>query len=778
MSRSTVANLVARLDADTARFQRQMQQANTQTQRYQQRARAANDSSIRMANGFHRAANAAAVLNGPLNGVSGRLSFISSGMRSVGPAGLAFGVTLGAAAVVTSKAAKASDDYARSQARLESQINATRQSVGLSTDELVRQAEQVARTTLASSADIRNAQSQLLRFTSVTGDEFNRTIRLAQDYAAVTGGDVASAAARMGQLLEAPAESFARLRREGIFVTQSQQDVVTALVRTGETAKAQAELLSILEQRVGGAGQSENIGLAGATDSLGQTWNQMLREIADTTQVTSIAANAINWLDRALTSMRDGIAGSEGAMRYMDETQILRARFDADAAIQDLERQRDEVLKKIEDMLGGRRLDELSIYNPTRIRINNMQAEAMLLRNAQQEQVRMSEMFNSELNRREEEAEQARAKAAEAEAERRKIVESEAAAARAEAEREAQEAELRRRIAQSQNLISTMEVQYASEDEKRAIAHARQLAAIENLYADTEALERMGFDNVQSLREHYRALEIEAYQEQLKEIAEQDEARRRQEIDAANERIEAIERSLATEKEMLAFRRDERLRELEELHESELIETERYLELIEKLHADHDERLRQMQAMQLSNTLGNYSQLFDGISGLSETFAGKQSGLYKAMFAASKGFAIADSTVQIINGIAKAANAPFPQNLGQMAAVGSATAGLVSSIRGTKLAGARANGGPVSRGLYLVGERGPEVLNMSGGSGQITSNENLRSALGGGNEGRHIEQHYHFEALSHDHAVELFARERAAMTDSMLRELEDRGISF
>lgn len=775
MSRSTVANLVARLDADTARFQRQMKGAHQTTHRFERNSKAANDGSIRMADGFQRAANSASVLQGPLNGVSGRLSFIASGMRAVGPAGLALGVGIAAMTMGLFKAVNANEQYARSQAKLEAQINATGQSVGLTTRHLIRMSEEVAATTLASSADIRNAQGQLLRFTSVTGDEFSRTIRLAQDYVAVTGGDVSSATERLGRILEEPREAFSRLRREGIHLSQAQRELINTFMETGQTAKAQEVILAELENRFGGVGAAENTGLTGATDSFSQTWDQMLREISFTDTVIKGASGTLEYFEGVVRRVRDGMAGDFGAMKFMDEDELLQAQSDADAAIQEIERERAETTRRIEELLDGKNYDSLSNLSPTKFRIDKLQGDSMLLREQQQEQLKMSQMYNDEIARREAEADEARAAAAEAAEERRRAQESDAAAKRDEELKK----ELERRQTHSLNSINAMELQYAEEDEKREIAHARQIAQIETLYADREALEQMGFETLDELRAHYIELEREAYEQRNRELIEEEEEKRRIEQEAAESRIETIERQLATEKELLALRRDDRIAELEEMHEAELIETERFLELKEALHADHDDRLKQMQAMQLSATLGNYSELFDGAAGLAETFAGKQSSLYKTMFAASKAFAIADSTVQIINGIAKAANLPFPANLGAMASTGAATMGLVSSIQGTQLSGARANGGPVSPGYWLVGERGPEVLDMGGGRGQITSNENLRSALGGGaGQGMQMEQHYHFEALNHDHAVELFARERAALTDAVVREFEDRGVNL
>lgn len=119
---------------------------------------------------------------------------------------------------------------------------------------------------------------------------------------------------------------------------------------------------------------------------------------------------------------------------------------------------------------------------------------------------------------------------------------------------------------------------------------------------------------------------------------------------------------------------------------------------------------------------------FAGMADLAKAFAGEQSDTYKALFAVSKAFAIADITIKQSQAIAKA----WGENNYWVAAgltVGLAAqfAGLISSAQGASFGGTRADGGPVSEGRsYLVGERGPEMFTPSEG-GRIVPND----ALGG-----------------------------------------------
>ncbi|MHB0837235.1 phage tail length tape measure family protein [Klebsiella grimontii] len=74
------------------------------------------------------------------------------------------------------------------------------------------------------------------------------------------------------------------------------------------------------------------------------------------------------------------------------------------------------------------------------------------------------------------------------------------------------------------------------------------------------------------------------------------------------------------------------------------------------------------------------SMMDSGLSILANGF-GEQSGIYKAAFAASKTYAIAQSMVAINAGIAQAASLPFPSNLMAMATVAMETANIVSNIK-------------------------------------------------------------------------------------------------
>lgn len=93
-----------------------------------------------------------------------------------------------------------------------------------------------------------------------------------------------------------------------------------------------------------------------------------------------------------------------------------------------------------------------------------------------------------------------------------------------------------------------------------------------------------------------------------------------------------------------------------------------------------------------SSMLQDSGSVFDSLTGMAKDWAGEQSDIYKAMFAVSKAFAIADSIVKIQQGLANAAALPFPMNLGAMASVAAAAASIISNIRSVQML---ADGGQV-----------------------------------------------------------------------------------
>lgn len=117
-----------------------------------------------------------------------------------------------------------------------------------------------------------------------------------------------------------------------------------------------------------------------------------------------------------------------------------------------------------------------------------------------------------------------------------------------------------------------------------------------------------------------------------------------------------------------------------------------------------------------SMILSASSDFFGGMADLTGAFAGEQSGAYKALFAISKGFAIANAALQLQTAIANASALPWPANFPAIAQAVALGGQIASNIAGVNYGGAREFGGPVDAGkMYRVGEGGKPEVFQSGG---------------------------------------------------------------
>ncbi|WP_300396437.1 phage tail tape measure protein [Henriciella sp.] len=300
---------------------------------------------------------------------------------------------------------------------------------------------------------------------------------------------------------------------------------------------------------------------------------------------------------------------------------------------------------------------------------------------------------------------------------------------------EARERQLAALEAYNNELDRIKDEEIAAEDEKIAKKEEvtqRELDMIEEIAAARDRLAGRGF-----------ALIEREYDRRKKAIEDEieDEGRKNEAL-----AVLAEERALAEEDykrkvlgegeyssdpaERINAQKDKELEALEELLTEKQVLEEEYELRRQEIIAESEEKIAEIRAQSAIQQLEAGQQLFDGLAGLAKTFAGEQSGIYKAMFAIEKAFAIASSIVQIQSGVAKALSLPFPSNLAAAATVAAQGAQVIATIEGAtaNFGGGRERGGPVRPDeFYEVNEKGkPELLQrggkyylMSGGYGQV-----------------------------------------------------------
>ncbi|HRN97601.1 MAG TPA: hypothetical protein PLZ58_04105 [Candidatus Saccharibacteria bacterium] len=127
-----------------------------------------------------------------------------------------------------------------------------------------------------------------------------------------------------------------------------------------------------------------------------------------------------------------------------------------------------------------------------------------------------------------------------------------------------------------------------------------------------------------------------------------------------------------------------------------------------ELKQQHADQLAEIDLARKDVLLATSESMFASAADLARQFAGESSGIYKALFIAEKAAGIARAGVAIQTGIALAAANPWPLNLGAIATVIAATAGMVSNIGAIGMAHDGIDSVPKT-GTWLL-EKGERVI--------------------------------------------------------------------
>lgn len=211
-------------------------------------------------------------------------------------------VQFGAAIVDAGKAGEQSIN------RLNAVLRATGNQSGYTAEQLHKLADEMARVTQFDDESFRDATAAILKFGGIAGAQLERTIKLAADFAALTGGDVRSAAETLGKALASPAQGIDRLQRSIGPLNPALVESIKKMQEMGDTAGAQAKLLEVLEGKIGGVAKAMNTGLTKATADLAKAWDE-LKEATSTNPVVQGAVekslgNVTKQLDRMKAVMQ------------------------------------------------------------------------------------------------------------------------------------------------------------------------------------------------------------------------------------------------------------------------------------------------------------------------------------------------------------------------------------------------------------------------------------------------------------------------------------------
>lgn len=179
--------------------------------------------------------------------------------------GALFGVGVG---TVFSKFIEETKNAQNEQAQLAAVLKSTGQAAGYSLDQLNKMASGLSNASIFSEGDINQAQTRLLSYTGVVGEEFPRALQSVIDMSARLGMSVEQSAETIGKALDVPSQGLTALSKQGFRFTEDQKKLVEQLEAAGKTAEAQGIILSALESAYGGAAEAARGTLGGALQAL------------------------------------------------------------------------------------------------------------------------------------------------------------------------------------------------------------------------------------------------------------------------------------------------------------------------------------------------------------------------------------------------------------------------------------------------------------------------------------------------------------------------------
>lgn len=217
-------------------------------------------------------------------------------LKGMGTA-LSVGVTAPLLAIAT-KGVQAWDKQAKAVAKVENAILSTGGAAGRTLEQLQQKASELQSKTLFGDEEILDgATAQLLTFTNIAGEQFERTQAVALDLATMLGGDLKSASIQLGKALNDPVANLSALSRSGIQFSADQKDVIKSLAEGGRLAEAQNVILQELERQYGGTAAAA---AAAGTGPL----TQLNNSIGDLTEeVGALAFDALRPLIGGLTEV-------------------------------------------------------------------------------------------------------------------------------------------------------------------------------------------------------------------------------------------------------------------------------------------------------------------------------------------------------------------------------------------------------------------------------------------------------------------------------------------
>jgi len=194
------------------------------------------------------------------------LSVIGSTLVTGGLAAAGIGAAGLAAGLVSST--KAAMDAENIQAQLNAVLQSTQGAAGMTAQAVNDLANSLSLVTPFEDDAIVAGENMLLTFTNIGKDVFPGATEAMLDMSQALGQDMQSSAMQLGKALNDPIVGVTALRRVGVNLTDAQQDLIKAMVESGDVAGAQKLILKELQVEFGGSAKAAGETFAGKLEIL------------------------------------------------------------------------------------------------------------------------------------------------------------------------------------------------------------------------------------------------------------------------------------------------------------------------------------------------------------------------------------------------------------------------------------------------------------------------------------------------------------------------------
>lgn len=601
--------------------------------------------------------------------------------------------TIGAAGLVASFGAvvRASVNQENALKQIEQRLISTGGVAGKTSKELQALANSLQNATTFGDEDILDAQSKLLTFTSIAGEQFDRTLNAVLDLSVAMDQDLKSSVVQLGKAINDPVANLSALSRVGIQFTEQQKESIKTLVEQNRLFDAQTIILDELERQFGGSAAAAAETFGGKLTQLSNAFGDLLENPAGLKANTEELGKLVEFLqdpstvaaaNKLTSSLINGFTATAESLRtVVGLTQFLAeelASVRAGAASDDILR--------LEDQLA---LAKRALADPTqRLRFfgpggiveyydeDELRAEIAKLESAiDRERDRLQAVYRSGL-----------------------LQPITVDAARRGAQPGSQSPPGVAAVSSGDGLanieVLAQERKLNEEVQKRLDTYEQYKSLVLELRTEEERLSDQLKERLTLLDEVKFITEDARREAQTRAIAQAigeapDVGNTSPEVTGAFSDIQRLNE----DQERLEEWYQSKLELLRESRESELATQEAYNAQELALEEKHQEALNKIDLARQVVALSTAEETFGQLADAARQYAGESSGIYRALFAAEKAAAIARSLVAINTAIAQAsASAPFPANLAAMAQVVAATSGLLSTITSASISGTAHDG--------------------------------------------------------------------------------------